>query len=147
MSDTSTTTKPEDVLADGCPNCQAKRSEAPEGVDINGNPAWIFDYCWRCGFRPKGDNSTVDEERQMYEAFKKWQAEQMPQHPSLTAPDDGEVQRMRDEMAALQAELSRYKSNADTVTAPANPFSPSTNPAQVSNQPPSQPATAPENNG
>lgn len=144
----------EDAL-DPCLHCSALRADAPEGVDRNGNPVWVFDHCWRCGFRP-GINQTVSPAymRQQFEVFQQMMNEALEKaresdpRNTLVAPAPEETEVLKQQIAQLRAQLSAQASSPATQV-PTTPveqiqgFTPNPNP-YIPNP---TPAPTPQNTG
>lgn len=85
-----------------CPSCGSFQSEAPEGVHADGTPRWVFQHCFKCGFRP-GTNIAVDQAQmaRAFAAFQKYMVDQgLAVHPTLNPPQNEE------QVAVLQAQLA-----------------------------------------
>lgn len=110
------TAENQDPFKDGCPLCQAVRTDAPEGVDRNGDPAWVYDYCWKCGYRPESvKNQTVALQAEQFRQFQQWLDDQnkkngITDHPTMNAPDDAERANMEAKIAELESQLAARNS-------------------------------------
>ena len=95
---------------DPCPACDSRPHDAPEGVRSDGKPHWSFEHCWKCGYRP-GTNVAVSQSqmRKQWEDFQAFLQEKTQQdfsHPTLQAPADSQVEELRAQLAAAQAQLA-----------------------------------------
>lgn len=105
-----------------CPLCGAVQHDAPEGINLQGDPHWNFPHCHKCGFRP-GMNTAVDQAtmQAQFRQFQEWmqsQTQQDLQHPTLQPPDPNEVEALKAQIAEMQSDLSRYRSETDLAPKP-----------------------------
>ncbi len=109
-----------------CPACGASPHDSPHGVMSSGDPHWQFEHCWKCGYRP-GVNNVVSQSEltRQFQAFQAYVAQQSAadaNHPSLNAPAPDQVAELKAQMAAMQADLARYRdvaaSGGPTSSAP-----------------------------
>lgn len=110
------TVKPWELLSP-CPSCGAMSHDSPHGTDKFGDPHWIYEHCWKCGFRP-GTNVAISQSEltKQFAAFKQWLLDQTgkdAEHPTLNAPQPDAIAEMQAQMQEMQAELARYRQGAD----------------------------------
>lgn len=135
VPDTRQAIKPDAVLTSGgeeyaeeawealnpCPHCGAVPHDAPEGVNVQGDPHWVHPHCFRCGYRP--DRNQPSDRAAMEAAFQNfWQERRRQQgealnHPTVNADNPAPYQTQ----AAVQAqnpELAGFPPSV-TMTEPA----------------------------
>lgn len=105
-----------------CPACGNVQHDAPEGINVQGDPHWNFPHCFKCGFRP-GTNTATDQAamQRQFQQFREWmqnQTQQDREHPTLQPPDPNEVETLRSQMASMQADLARYRGDTDLSDKP-----------------------------
>lgn len=114
---------------DPCPVCGYRPHDAPEGTHFSGDPHYVFEHCWKCGYRPALNNAVSrDEMQRQFERFQEFIRQGVGTHPTLEAPSSPDViAQMQAQMAEMQQELARYRA-APVDTTAAAPFTPATQP-------------------
>lgn len=123
---TMATPKPIWSALDPCPLCDATPHDSPEGIyDIHtsrtvdgvepGDPKWVYEHCWRCGYRPGVNQATGAREMQrQFQAFQDWlageQGKIMAGQPSLDP--SAQSADVKAQLAEMKAELEELKASA-----------------------------------